>query len=362
MTSFSNTSPDYYISDTLETDIEYNIELIKKYANDKNIEFQRFSLGDKANTICVVFYIKDVTSMKIIDELVNKLKLLNSNKIINTDSIVKHFEKKKTNPFSQLIQVQKLESIMNFLIEGKCIILTSNSASGVATPCTMVDWLTHENNTSSASIFSNILKVLNILLIFIALFLPAIYVATVTYHLDIIGIKTAMSLVSSRKDILIPFIVEVFTTMLIFDILKFDSKKINKNSGRIITFAIGIILCIIAVVANIISPITASVIAISELTFISLPSIYNSYRMYMVRYIFIFLAFLNGYLALSLGTLILLLSIADSNFLKTDLLQSFWKDKEVNMFTKLFSNHIYEDSKHDEIQRNIKNVEGDNHG
>ena len=97
----------------------------------------------------------------------------------------------------------------------------------------------------------------------------------------------------------------------------------------------------LAVEANIICSFTMIIVGFSGIALYALPNFYISYGLRFVRYVFILLAFLNGYLALAFGIVIFMYILANSYSFEISLLPPFYEDKKRNVIAQIFTSPVW---------------------
>lgn len=321
--------------------LNINTALIRKYVNDSNLIIEKIPIGKRSKNSCVVMYINNLTNMKIVKKIKNRITNIDTDIILTTDTLSQFIE---TNTFSiipQIMPTEKPDRVASFLMQGRCVILTNNSPIAGVIPTTIIDWFHSSEDGYLRTPFNFILKLIRIAAILISLFLPALYIATVTYHIDILPTNIAMMLAASRDAVPLPFVAEVILMEVAFELLREAETRVPTKVGPIVSIVGGLILGQIAVEANIICSFTMIIVGFTGICMYALPNYYSSYGLRNMRYILIILSFANGYLALSFGVFIFLLILANSYSIGTRLLPSFYIDKNRNVIQQIFTEPVW---------------------
>lgn len=321
--------------------LNINTALIRKYVKDSNLIIEKLEIGKRSKNSCVIMYIKGLTNTGIVNEVKSRISKIDTDIILTTDNLSQFIE---TNTFSiipQIMPTEKPDRVASFLMQGRCIILTNNSPIAGVIPTTIIDWFHSDEDGYLRTPFNFLIKLIRIAAILTSLFLPALYIATVTYHLDILPTNLAMMLAASRKAVPIPFIAEVFIMEIAFELLREAEIRVPTKVGPIVSIVGGLILGQLAVQANIICSFTMIIVGFTGICMYALPNYYTSYGLKNMRYILIILAFINGYLALSFGLLLFITILADTFSIGTRLLPSFYIDKDRNVIKQIFSEPIW---------------------
>lgn len=321
--------------------LNFNTALIRKSVRDENLIIETVNIGKRATNTCAIMYIKGLTNEKLVKKVKNRISNIDTDIILSTDTLNQYIETNTYSPIPQILPTERPDRVAGFLMQGRCVILTNNSPVAGVVPTTIIDWLHSTEDGYLKAPFNIILKVIRIISIFAAIFLPALYIATVTYHIDVFPTSIAMTLAASRELVPLPFIVEILIMEMAFELLREAEMRVPTRIGPVVSIVGGLILGQLAVMANIICSFTMIIVGFSGIALYALPNFYISYGLRVLRYVFIILAFINGYLALSLGVLIFLLILANTYSFGSRLLPNFWEDKKNNVINEIFTTPIW---------------------
>ena len=133
------------------------------------------------------------------------------------------------------------------MLQGRCAILTNNSPIAGIIPTTIIDWFHSTEDGYIKAPFNIVLKIIRLLAIFSAILLPAIYIATVTYHISVFPTNIAMSLAASRELVPLPFVVEILIMEAAFELLREAEMRVPTRIGPVVSIVGGLILGQLAV-------------------------------------------------------------------------------------------------------------------
>lgn len=325
--------------------LNVNTAIIRKNLRDENLVMEKIQIGKRATNVCVVMYIKGLTNKEIVKNIKNRISNIDTDSILATDTLAQYIETNTFSPIPQILPTERPDRVAGFLMQGRCVILTNNSPIAGVVPTTIIDWLHSSEDGYLKAPFNIILKLIRLIAIFSAILLPAIYIATVTYHIDVFPTNIAMTLAASRELVPIPFIVEILIMESAFELLREAEMRVPTRIGPVVSVVGGLILGQLAVMANIICSFTMIIVGFSGISLYALPNFYISYGLRVIRYVFIVLAFLNGYLALSLGILLFMIMLANTYSFGTSVLPPFYIDSERNVVKEIITSPIWKNER-----------------
>lgn len=317
--------------------LNINTALVRKYVNDSNLIIEKIEIGKRSKNTCTIMYIKGLTNPKLVKKLKNRISNIDTDIILTTDNLTPFIETNTFGIMPQIMPTEKPDKVASFLMQGRCIILTNNSPIAGVTPTTVVDWFHSGEDGYIRAPFNILLKLIRIAALLVSLLLPALYIATVTYHIDVFPMNISMLLAASREAVPIPFVLEVIIMEIAFEMLREAEVRIPTKVGPIVSIVGGLILGELAVEATFICPFTLIVVGFTGICMYSLPNYYSSYGLRNIRYVLIILAFINGYLALSFGVLVFLIIFANTFSIGSRLLPCFYIDKKRNFIQQIFT-------------------------
>ena len=152
--------------------------------------------------------------------------------------------------------------------------------------------------------FSNMLKLIRIIAVFFALFLPGIYVAVTSYHHELLPTELLFTIEAARETVPFPTIFEILLMEVSFELIREAGIRVPSPIGPTIGIVGGIILGDAAVSANLVSPVLIIIVSITAICLFSIPDFSFNFTVRLCRFIYIFLAYLAGFLGIAAGLFI----------------------------------------------------------
>ena len=322
-----------------------NIALIRKAIQKENLIFEQINIGSNATNQAFIIYIEGITNMKIVNELKYRISNIDADIILNSENLEQYIENTTASPIPQFLTTERPDRVASFLMEGRTIIMTNNSPNALVAPTNIIDWFQSAEDNYLKFPFNYILKIIRLISIFIALFLPGLYIATVTYHIDSFPTNLALTLSGSRVNVPFQFVIEMLIMELAFELLRESEMRVPSKVGPIISIVGGLILGQLAVMANIICPFTMIIVGFTGIALYAIPNFYTAYGLRLIRYIFILAAFVNGFLGLSLASFAFLVILANTKSFGTEILPTFYIDKQDNIIHQIFNTPVFKNEK-----------------
>ena len=308
-----------------------NIGLIRKRIKDSNLWFKNIEVGIKTKTIVSICYMNNLASSKKIDQLYKKIKSIRIDGIFDSGYIRELLEKKQSSIFPKVISTERPDLASYYLLEGKIVILVENSPYVIILPASLNDFFKSSEDNYKKPLNVSFSRILRLICFFISLFMPAIYIALVTYNPEIIPDSLLISLSIQRQAVPFPTTIEVLIFVITFEILREANIHSSNSSSSAMNVVGALILGDAAVAAGIVSPIVIIVVAatsISELVFYDVDVI-DAIREW--RIFFILAATFMGITGFILGLIIFIAKLSSMECLGVPYLVPFSPIKFQNL-------------------------------
>lgn len=243
-----------------------NLGLIRKRIKDKNLWMQEVKIGRRTQSKVTISYLKDVANLDLVQKIMDDLKTIDIDGILDTGYIREFLLKGKSSFFPQFISTERPDLASMSILEGKVVILVENSPYALIIPGLLIDFMHTPEDDYQKPINVTFVRILRIIAFFLTIFLPGIYVALTTFNQEIIPNELLISLAVQREGVPFPTAVETLMMILTFEILRESDIRIPNASGSAIGIVGALVLGEAAVTAGIVSPIVIIIIGITSIS------------------------------------------------------------------------------------------------
>ena len=247
-----------------------NLGLIRKRIKDPNLWYEEVIIGKRSKSKVTVAYIKDIVPNYKIKKIIDELKKIDIDAVIDTGYIRELLEKDQKSVFPKVISTERPDFASTSLLDGKIVILVENSPFVIILPAVLTDFFHSPEDNYQKPFNVSFSRILRTICFFLALLTPALYIALMTFNHEIIPDQLLISLAIQREGVPFPTAIEVLLFVLTFEVLREADIHSPSFSGSAMNVVGALILGDAAVAAGIVSPIVIIIIAstsISELVF-----------------------------------------------------------------------------------------------
>ncbi|HEK9101166.1 spore germination protein [Bacillus pfraonensis] len=311
-------------------DIATNKMLIRRDLRDPKLRFQSYIMGKRSQKEVTLIYIEDIINPYIVAELKRRLQSIETDMILDSGKIEQLLEDNNMSPFPQFLNTERPDRAIASLAKGKAVLLVDGSPFAVIAPMVLVDIFQSPEDHYERWIIGSLLRGLRIMAGLMAILLPAVYVALVSYHQGLIPSNLAYSIAGAREGVPFPAYIETIIMTLTMELIREAGLRLPKQIGQTVGIVGGLVIGEAAVSAGIVNPFMVIVIAVTAIATFSLPVYSITITFRFLLFAFILAATMFGLYGITLALIALAIHITNLKSVgipySTPLAPAFYKD------------------------------------
>ncbi|NLM36905.1 MAG: spore germination protein [Firmicutes bacterium] len=170
-------------------DLQTNLALIQSKLFANRLKFETLNVGKLNPKKLAIAYLEGIAPPQLLERLTTKINGLKLDILVGAghlETLIKDFP---SSPFPQFQTTAKPEQAINNLLEGKFLLLLEGTPVTLSAPVNFFDLFTGPDDLNYNNLFRPFLRFLRLLAGGLAAFLPALYVAIITFHVYIIPVN-----------------------------------------------------------------------------------------------------------------------------------------------------------------------------
>lgn len=284
--------------------IRVNTALVRKRVKNENLIVENFEIGERSKTPCAMLYIKDLTNESLVNEVRRRLKSIKVDFLNDSGDLEQLIEDNSFLSAPQISATERPDKAASLLNEGKIVVIVNGSPFALTLPVTLQE-LTHSPEDNYLRFpYAALVRSIRVIGMLAALLLPGIYIAITNYHQEMIPTGLLIAIEASREKVPFPSILEILIMEISFELIREAGIRIPGPIGPTLGIVGALILGQAAVVANIISPILIIIVAVTGIGSFSFPDYSLSFAFRFLRFGYILLGAVSGFLGISTGIFI----------------------------------------------------------
>lgn len=252
--------------DSFTENFNKNLGLIRKRIKDPNFKIKEYQVGRRSKTKVGIIYIEDIAYKDNVNYIINKIKNIDIDAILDTGYIRDFLTKNEKTVFPTIINTERPDLVCASLLEGKIAIIVDNTPFVLVMPGLLNNFIHASEDSYQKALNVSFTRLIRLLAMIATVFVPSFYVAVTTFNQEVIPDTLLISLAIQRSSVPFPTSVAVFILMLTFELLRESDIRLPEKMGTSISIVGALVLGDAAVSAGIVSPIVVIIVAISSVT------------------------------------------------------------------------------------------------
>ncbi len=281
--------------------LRINTSLVRRIIHRPSLVTEFIKVGGAGPMQVAVMYMADLANPDLIKEVKRRLESIRADIIQETGLLEQMIEDNPYHMVPQILTTERPDRVAMGLLEGKVAILVDGNPFVMVVPCTFFTMMQAPEDAYVRWPFGSFVRVVRYAGLFLALLLPAHYVAIVAYHQEFIPTDLLLALTGNREKVPFPSLVEILIMEASFELIREAGIRIPGTIGTMLGIVGALILGQAAVAANIVSPILIIVVAVTALGSFAIPNYSFSLSIRLLRFAYVLFASVSGLLGILVG-------------------------------------------------------------
>ncbi|MCL2528058.1 MAG: spore germination protein [Defluviitaleaceae bacterium] len=290
--------------------LRFNTALIRRRIRDTGLKCKQSRIGTRSQTDIAIMYVDGIVRPEVLEEVEHRLKDIDIDGIMDSGCVEQLIEENWLSPFPQLQLTERPDKAASSLLEGRIAIIVDTSPFVILAPVSLNCFFQASEDYYNRWHVMSIARVLRFIGAFIAIALPALYVAIALYHPSMIPLLMVTKLAEASMAVPFPAVLEIFMLDAAFEMLREAGIRLKTASGGTIGIVGGLIIGQAAVEAGLVSPIVVILVALTGIATFAIPNVSLVYGFRLAKYALLLSTAGLGFLGFWAGLLIILIHMA----------------------------------------------------
>ncbi|MHA6530810.1 spore germination protein [Paenibacillus sp. BAC0078] len=285
--------------------ISTNISLVRRKIKNPNLWVESMKLGAVTQTDVAIMYMHGIVNEEILGELKQKLKEIRVDSILESGYIEQLIEESGYSPFPTLFNTERPDSVAGNLLDGRIAVFVDGTPFVLIAPTTFFMFFHTVEDYYQRFDISTLIRLLRFLCLLISLFGPAVFVAALNFHQEMIPTPLLINLASQREGVPFPAFVEALMMEVTFEIIREAGIRLPSPIGQTVSIIGGLVLGQAAVQAGIVSPAMVIVVSLTGISSFTTPAFNMALSIRMLRFVIVFVAAFMGLYGIAIFSMML---------------------------------------------------------
>ena len=315
--------------DSFTENLRFNTALIRRRIRDSRLKVKQLVAGERSKTDVALMYMEDLVKPEILKEIEERMEKVSMDGILDSGMLEQLLVTDWKTPFPCFQSTQRPDKTASALLEGRIAIVTDNSPEAILLPTSFHAFFQASDDYYNRWETASFARLLRYVAAFLAVGLPAFYVAVASFHTEVLPTALILSFAQARQGIPFPVVLEVLIMELAFELLREAGIRLPGQLGGTIGIVGGLIVGQAAVDAGIVSTIVVIVVALTAIASFAVPNETMASAFRILKFFFILMAALWGLYGFFLAWLVLVVHLGSlESFGEPYLMPDEWERDE----------------------------------
>lgn len=281
-----------------------NLALIRRRLRTPDLCFEFSQVGSVSHTTVSVCYINGIADQTVLQAVKQRLKQIELDAVLDANYLSELMRDDRFSPFPTTGFTERPDIVAAKLLEGRIAIVVDGTPVVLTVPHILQETFQANDDYYISYLYTNLTRWLRVLGFLLTITLPAIYVALLTWHQEMIPTRLLFSIAASRQGVPFTTFTEAVGILIIFEILKEAGTRTPDTIGQALSIVGGLVLGQAAVDARFASAPMVIVIAFSGVTALIVPKLRTATL--LLRFFLLICAAILGLYGILLGLALIL--------------------------------------------------------
>lgn len=271
-----------------------NVALLRRMLSTRELKMIELYVGSRVRCKVTILYLEDLALPELVQELHNRLMELNIDCVLNTGELTEYLEDRPFSLLPQFITTERPDTAASQLLQGRICVVVDRSSSVMIAPVGIAAFFQGVDDYSTRWPVATFMRILRFVACFIAAFLPGIYIACISFNVEVIPLDLILSIGQFRAAVPFPPLLEALLMELMLEMLREAGVRLPAPVGQTVGIVGGIVIGQAAVQAGIVSNLMVVVVASTAVASFILPNFDMAAAIRLIRFPVMFIASMFG--------------------------------------------------------------------
>ncbi|MFZ3590793.1 spore germination protein [Bacillus sp. DJP31] len=287
---FSVVGPKESFIESMDT----NLHLIRKRIPIQELRVEEVVIGKLSRSKVAIIYIDGIADMANVNTMTQRIKDIDFDMITDSSYVAQMIADNENSPFPQVLDTERPDRVAAVLAEGKVVVLVEDSPQALIAPTTLIEFFSSYEDYLFNWYVASFIRLLRVFAVAFSILITPIYVAALTFHYELIPKDLLATLITSRREIPLPPILEALFLELTIELLREAGARLPTKVGQTIGIVGGIVIGTASVEAGLTSNVLLIIVALAALASFTTPVYKMGNTIRLIRFPFLLLAHLWG--------------------------------------------------------------------
>ena len=253
-------------------DIKTNMVLLRKRLKTPSLRLKTSRIGKQSETMVCLCYLDGTADEGLLKQIEERLQSVDLDCVPDSSYITEILAERKHSVFRSVGTTERPDVFAAKLSEGRVGVLVDGSPIALTLPFLQVEDFQSNEDYYVSPAMATIFRTLRIVSVIVALLLPAFYLSSQLFKIQLLPLGLTLTIVESTSRLPLSPSMETFVVLFVLEVLKEASIRMPKYVGMSLSVVGALVLGEAAVSAGLLSTPTIIVVAFSGICLYTVPN------------------------------------------------------------------------------------------
>ena len=288
-----------------------NKAILRRRLKTPKLKLKQLKIGEETQTSVVVAYIEGVADDKLVADVERRITEAPIKNLQDFGEIASFLDSEISSYFSAVGNTERPDTLCSKLLEGRVAVMMDGSPFAVYVPCLFTDSFSTVDDYDNLPFYATLNRVLKYFAFIASIILPGFYVATGTFHQELIPTSLMFTIASAEATTPFSLMQEALMVLVLYEIMREAGIRLPQMIGHAVAIIGALVIGDAIVNAGLVGTPMLVVVAVTAIASYVVYPLYESIS--VLRIMFIILGGFTGIYGIVLGICVVCVNITALN-------------------------------------------------